>query len=106
MRGIFYCLLITFFAIQGSVTAQQQYPKQKDAAIIQAKTDSILITVSDNRITIANAPIGSKLEIFSVVGIKVREIDMKQSSGEYMVNIAKGYYIIRIEETVRKVAIR
>jgi len=98
--------LITFFAIQGSVTAQQQYPKQKDAAIIQAKTDSILITVSDNRITIANAPIGSKLEIFSVVGIKVREIDMKQSSGEYLVNIAKGYYIIRIEETVRKVAIR
>ena len=106
MRSIFYCLLIAFFAIQGSVTAQQQYPRQKDAAIIQAKTDSIQITVSDNRITIANAPIGSKLEIFSVVGIKVREIDMKQSSGEYMVNIAKGYYIIRIEETVRKVAIR
>ena len=106
MRSIFYCLLIAFFAIQGSVTAQQQYPRQKDAAIIQAKTDSIQITVSDNRITIANAPIGSKLEIFNVVGIKVREIDMKQSSGEYLVNIAKGYYIIRIEETVRKVAIR
>lgn len=106
MRVIFYCLLIAFFATQVSVIAQQQYPKQKDAAIIQAKTDSIQITVSNNRITIANAPIGSKLEIFSVVGIKVREIDMKQSSGEYQVNIAKGYYIIRIEETVRKVAIR
>ena len=106
MRSIFYCFFIAFLSVLGSATAQQQYPKQKDAAIIQAKTDSIQITVSDNRITIANAPIGSKLEIFSVVGIKVREIDMKQSSGEYLVNIAKGYYIIRIEETVRKVAIR
>lgn len=106
MRSIFYSLLIAFLAIQGSVIAQQQYPKQKDAAIIQTKTDSVQISVSDNHITIVNAPVGSKLEIFSVVGIKVREIEMKQSSGEYTVNIAKGYYIIRIEETVRKVAIR
>ena len=53
-----------------------------------------------------NAPIGSVLEIYSVVGIKVKEIQMKQSSGEYVVNIAKGYYIIRIADTVRKVAIR
>ncbi|OCW92829.1 hypothetical protein A9168_14310 [Macellibacteroides sp. HH-ZS] len=90
----------------GSATAQQQYPKQKDAAIIQLKQDSIQITVTDNRISVVNAPVGSKLEIFSVVGLKVREIEMKQPTGEYIVNIAKGYYIIRIEETVRKVAIR
>lgn len=31
---------------------------------------------------------------------------MKQPDGEYTVNIAKGYYIIRIGDTVRKVAIR
>ena len=61
---------------------------------------------TDNRISVVNAPVGSKLEIFSVVGLKVREIEMKQPSGEYLVNISKGYYIIRIEETVRKVAIR
>ena len=54
----------------------------------------------------ANAPIVSKLEIYSVVGIKVKEIEIKQSTAEYTLNIAKGYYIIRIGETVRKVAIR
>ena len=54
----------------------------------------------------ANAPIGSKLEIYSVVGIKVKEIEIKQSTAEYTLNIAKGYYIIRIADTVRKVAIR
>ena len=73
---------------------------------MQLKQDSIQITVTDNRISVVNAPVGSKLEIFSVVGLKVREIEMKQPTGEYIVNIAKGYYIIRIEETVRKVAIR
>jgi len=69
-------------------------------------TDSIEIIVADNRIIINNAPIGSKLQIYSVVGVKVKEIEIKQPSGEYLLNIAKGYYIIRIGETVRKIAIR
>ena len=106
MRSLLFSLLIAFLTILSSATAQQQSPKQKDIAIIRSASDTIKISVSDNRITIGNAPIGSKLEIFSIVGIKVREIEMKQPSGEYTVNIAKGYYIIRIEDTVRKVAIR
>ena len=66
----------------------------------------IEVSVSDNYIKVNNAPIGSKLEIYSVVGLKVKEFEMKASSGEYFVNIAKGYYIFRIAETVRKVIIR
>ena len=68
--------------------------------------DSVEISAYDNKIVVKNAPIGSKLEIYSVVGIRVKEIKMKQPDGEYTVDIAKGYYIVRIGETVRKVAIR
>ena len=58
--------------------------------------DSVEISAYDNKIVVENAPAGSKLEIYSVVGIRVKEIPMKQSSGEYTVDIAKGYYIVRI----------
>ena len=75
-------------------------------AIKQAEPDSIEISAYDNKVVVKNAPIGSKLEIYSVVGIRVKEIELKQPDGEYTVNIAKGYYIVRIGETVRKVAIR
>ena len=64
------------------------------------------ISVHGDRIRVENAPVGSLLEIYSVVGIKVREIEIKQPTAEYTLNIAKGYYIIRIGDTVRKVAIR
>ena len=60
----------------------------------------------DNKIVVENAPAGSKLEVYSVVGIRVKEIPMKQPSGEYTVDLAKGYYIVRIGDTVRKVSIR
>lgn len=67
---------------------------------------AVEITAYDNKIVVENAPAGSKLEIYSVVGIRVKEIPMKQPSGEYTVDIAKGYYIVRIGDTVRKVSIR
>ncbi len=77
-------------------------------SFLQSNTDKevIRITAYDNKIVVENAPIGSKLEIYSVVGIRVKEIVLKQSSGEYPVDIAKGYYIVRIGDVVRKIAIR
>lgn len=68
--------------------------------------DSIEISAYDNKIVVENAPIGSKLEVYSVVGIRVKEIPMRQPSGEYPVELAKGYYIVRIGDIVRKISIR
>ena len=89
------------------VSAQQANTTTSAVAKEKEKDpDSVEISAYDNKIVVDNAPAGSKLEIYSVVGIRVKEIPMKQSSGEYAVDIAKGYYIVRIGETVRKVAIR
>ncbi|MDR1357287.1 MAG: hypothetical protein LBJ58_06430 [Tannerellaceae bacterium] len=108
MRVVFCFLLATGFVITtSSALHAQQANGQSDAVRKEATTTpAIEVIAVDNRIKVSNAPVGSRLEIYSVVGIKVADIEMKQSCGEYVVNIAKGYYIIRIGETVRKVAIR
>ena len=54
----------------------------------------------------SDKPADSIVEIYSVVGIKVEEIKIKQPTAEYTLRIAKGYYIVRINDTVRKIAIR
>ena len=68
--------------------------------------ESIEISAYDSCIRVKNAPVGSLLEVYSVVGIKVKEIKIKEPDAEYPVHIPKGYYIIRIGDTVRKVVIR
>jgi len=74
--------------------------------IIKPETeDTLKITVINNRLKIENAPLGSKLEIYSVVGLKVYEIKLQEKTTELIVPIAKGYYIVRIGRTVRKIAI-
>ncbi|MDR2389988.1 MAG: hypothetical protein LBD89_09440 [Tannerellaceae bacterium] len=111
MRIVFCFLLVVVTEIFSLLTpfslfAQQTNIPLSDVAKQCPSPPSVEIIAVDNRIKVLNAPVGSRLEIYSVVGIKVLEIEMKQASGEYTVNIAKGYYIIRIDETVRKIAIR
>ncbi|GAB6393589.1 MAG: T9SS type A sorting domain-containing protein [Treponematales bacterium] len=88
------------FPVQAQTNAAPAVKKQTETS---ASLDVIAI---DNRIKVTNASAGSHLEIYSIVGIKVAEIEMKQPSGEYILNLAKGYYIVKINETVRKIAIR
>ena len=86
--------------------------KEPDSVEISAYDNKIVVEQmvknlrEINKIVVENAPAGSKLEVYSVVGIRVKEIPMKQPSGEYTVDLAKGYYIVRIGDTVRKVSIR
>jgi hypothetical protein len=99
--GILLCCL-GLFALQ----AHAQQANTMRSVITQQVDNSMKITASDNRIIVSNVPVKSKLEIYNIVGSKVKEIEMKQSSGEYPVTLPKGYYIVRIEGNVRKIVIR
>jgi hypothetical protein len=78
-----------------------QRPERLSAPDGQAK-----ITVTDNRIAVADAPPESVMEIYNVIGIKVQEIRLRKPAGEYEVSLPKGYYIVRIGGTVRKIVVR
>jgi len=99
--GVLLCCL-GLLALQ----AQAQQANPAPSVSTQQVDNSIKVSAVDNRISISNAPVKSKLEIYNIVGSKVKEIEMKQSSGEYPVTLPKGYYIVRIEGIVRKIVIR
>ena len=103
----FVLLLAAWAGCPLEVMAQQANTTVSRTTVAKDKEpESVEISAYDNKIVVENAPAGSKLEVYSVVGIRVKEIPMKQPSGEYTVDLAKGYYIVRIGDTVRKVSIR
>ena len=100
----FVLLLAAWAGCPLEVMAQQANTTVSRTTVAKDKEpDSVEISAYDNKIVVENAPAGSKLEVYSVVGIRVKE---KQPSGEDTVDLAKGYYIVRIGDTVRKVSIR
>ena len=103
-RGLFSLLLFVWVCFHATtVIAQETRPKQISDV---DRNITVEMTIVGNKIFTENAPIGKKIEVFSVVGLKVSEIEIKAPSGEYILNVPKGYYILKINDTVRKVAIR
>ena len=99
--SILLCCLSLF-----AFRAQAQQTNLVPSGLTQQVDNSIRVSAVGNRIIVSNVPVKSTLEIYNIVGSKVKEIEMKQSSGEYPVTLPKGYYIVRIEGVVRKIVIR
>lgn len=53
-----------------------------------------------------NAPIGEKLKIMSIVGACVFEKRIDSSYMELILELPKGYYIVKVGTIVRKIAIK
>lgn len=64
------------------------------------------IAIAENRLVIKNLKQDSVLEVFSIVGTKVYSINVKAGTNEYPLNLPKGYYIIRIGNLAKKIAVR
>jgi hypothetical protein len=85
----------------------QQKDNLSKVFVEKAVQDSLIgITTDDNKVTLSNVPVNTTMEIYTIIGTKVKEIEIKQPSGEYILKLPKGYYIIRIADTVRKIVIR
>lgn len=46
------------------------------------------------------------LEIYNIMGVKVFSRRLPPGNSEYPINLPRGYYIIRIGNTTKKIAIR
>jgi hypothetical protein len=53
-----------------------------------------------------NAPIGEKLKIMSIVGVCVFEKRVDSTYMEIILELPKGYYIVKVGTIVRKIAIK
>jgi len=87
--------------------AQAQQANNPSAVTTQQVDNSVKITYADSCIKVENAPVKSTLEIYNILGSKVKVIEIRQSSGEYPVSLPKGFYIVHIDGgIVRKIVVR
>jgi len=97
--------LLAFMCFQTAVFAQQE---AKQRPISNETERAMELSVVGNKIFIENAPVGKKIVVFSLMGLKVTEIKIETSTVEHTLNVPKGYYILKISDTdtVRRAVIR
>ncbi|GBU07517.1 hypothetical protein AwDysgo_08480 [Bacteroidales bacterium] len=99
-------ILAVFFSPFFQLHAQAVKPKPAIGVSVGIESGLIELSVVGNRVIYNNAPLGKKIEIFSVIGLKIGDIEIKTAQGEYLLNVPRGYYILKIDDTVRKVAVK
>lgn len=94
-----------FFLASAPVSLYSQEKKEK-VVVVEEEVNVPEIKLVNNTVEVKNAPKKSRLEIISILGSKVKEIEMKTSDGTYDLDLPKGIYIFKLEGLVRKFVIK
>lgn len=72
----------------------------------QTDSNSLTLAITGNTIHLQNATPGTSLEVYNVLGIKVLSVKIDASEKTFVLNLSKGCYILKIENLVRKIALK
>ncbi|MDR0542946.1 MAG: hypothetical protein LBH19_12160 [Dysgonamonadaceae bacterium] len=96
---------IGFTSLSLSLHAQQA---KKEKGVVM-ETHSAEMYIANDILYIKNAPVGAKLQIITIVGNKVREIEIQSRDVACELNrfnLPKAIYIFKMEGIVRKFVIK
>ncbi|MCM1109480.1 MAG: T9SS type A sorting domain-containing protein [Clostridium sp.] len=92
------CAVLTL-GIPQSVSAQTE----KDG--IEAETNHITITANGSIVHITNAN-GLTLEVYNITGVCIASHHIENNDATINLSLKKGYYLLKINNVVRKISVR
>lgn len=93
----FLCLLLL-----ASLSAQ----KSEKTVVLISQESGVSVFQKGKILQVQNAVIGEKLEVLSIVGVRVFERRIESSNQEFLLDLPKGYYIVKIGNVVRKISVK
>jgi len=97
--AIFVLALITFAPL-----AAQKVEKVVVPAATTETTLSVILT--GKTLQLQNATVGEKMEVLSIVGVRIVEKKIESSNPSFTLELPKGYYIVKIGTAVRKISVK
>ncbi|WP_321332761.1 T9SS type A sorting domain-containing protein [uncultured Bacteroides sp.] len=93
--------LFSFITLSVALAQQKQSPPVADDG-----QTHLTINVVGNTLHVQNAAPDSMMSIYSIVGIKLISVRIDSTDQSIDLNLSKGYYLLKISNTVRKLIIK
>ena len=108
MKKFFFiiALITTSFSVYPLYAQDKQEEKTPITEEVVEDSKQPEMHVLNNVLYVKNAPVGSKIEIITILGSKVREIKLKTSDINYELDLPKAIYIFKLNGMVRKFVVR
>jgi len=97
-------LIVFLIVLSYGVSVFSQDNKKEPVAIEVPAAPEMY--VDDNKLYIKNAPVGKKVEVFTIIGNKIREIPITASEDVHVLNLQRAMYIFKMDGTIRKIVVR
>ncbi len=101
---VYFTLLLTFSTFPPAWG--QNAPKQEATKQEQMPKPATSLSVKGDQVQVRNAVPGSVLEIYDILGVRVATITIRKTDETLSLDLPKGYYILKLENVVRKIVIK
>lgn len=105
MNRLYSAVLILFLLIGFGFSALAQETRNGFAMEQSEKTEVKIIYTGD-KVTIENLPKDDVLEVFNIMGAKIYSQRVNAGTNDYQLNLPKGYYILKVGKTTKKIAVK
>jgi len=108
MKKTLFFIFLFVSALTVSVSAQlSNNPVQTNLESDNKNGAEISISVFNNRLYVLNAPENSSLEVRNMLGEKVFESSVSNTQKEeFYLNLKKGFYIVKLGNTLQRIVIK
>jgi hypothetical protein len=101
-----FTFLITFLLVLSHMTPVFSQNK-KESAVVVTETVAPEVNVIGSKLYIKNAPVGKRVQIITIIGNKVRDLEIKLPETEIdLSSLPKAIYIVKLEGVVKKFVIK
>ncbi|MBD8387546.1 T9SS type A sorting domain-containing protein [Dysgonomonas sp. BGC7] len=101
---LLFCFVCTAMTVV-SKTSDISFPSLSVEQDDKTMTLRLLINATSS-IKMENVPTVGYLEVYSLLGVKVKSVNLKNCIGEYPLDLPKGLYILKAGKVATKVIVR
>lgn len=107
--------LVLLFVLSISVYAERAafvfvYP---ETSIVENTNNSPSMSVSvdllingNNRVKMTDIPTSGRIEVYSILGVKITSVSLREYICEYSIDLPKGLYILKAGRTAQKIVVK
>lgn len=101
--------LILFIGCSLSINAEETNISIEDALALDNKEQTMDLDIMINgtsKTQLQNIPITGYLEVYSILGVKVKSINLLKCVGGCYIDLSKGLYILKAGRVTQKIIVR
>lgn len=103
-KGLLFIFLMLGFAVMAEEYPYDDYMQEE--SLMEQSLEEVKVTFLNGKLTIENAPMNARVEIFSMLGVAVYQEYISSPMQYFLLDLKKGYYVVKVGTITRKISVK